>query len=119
MRSWKPRPPSPELEERIFRAEGDETAAAIDWTGLLRWLAPALACLLLMAVITARTPHFAQLTRTDPANLLAPGYAAYIMASFHSEQNGIGPNSFESTNPAGPHSSIGSFILMNTNGLLR
>src|SRR5258708_21166754 len=63
LRSWKPRQPSPAIKQNLFGSPGSATALDA-YSGLgewftLRWLAPAMACLVIALMTTAqRDPHF-------------------------------------------------------------
>lgn len=59
------------------------------------WLAPVMGCFLALLVVTnSRSTHLGALPTTLPTNWLSAvasnqGYAAYIFAGFHSEQNAL------------------------------
>ena len=59
LREWKPRPPSPELRNRIFGRPGAYGhAPAPGFPELWRWAVPALGCfMLVLSSLSNRLPH--------------------------------------------------------------
>src|SRR5262245_60192416 len=102
LRSWKLRPPSEHLKERLFGdAAATEAAELIDLPvrrvtpGLWQWLAPSMAIFVTaLTLSTSTTPGFTSLIaapRTVKMSELAlknPNLAAYFSSSGHSSHNG-------------------------------
>lgn len=109
LRSWQPRRPSPKLKRRLFGSAGSR-----DGNGLsLRWLAPAVACLLLALTIVNQEPRLAAgFAGREPMLGVVSSNLSYtnILPGGHpSVRNGISPASFEWTNLSGFTSSISPF----------
>ena len=97
--SWKPRPASASLKARLFPATSATVAPpgpAMLWSGW-RWLAPALVCSFVGLVVLSPKSHRAgRLSAAETNNFLVAA-PAYVMAGFHSEQNGPTGEIFEWT----------------------
>jgi hypothetical protein len=123
MRRWIPRRPSPALERRLFRVgPPDERRAArlSVWT----WWAPALGCLMVALVVLNERAHspleaedFSFHARLDHLSWSNQDLAAYVDSRQHSDQNA--PPIFKWTSHGPSASSNGSFLLLETNGLVR
>ncbi len=107
LRSWKPRRPSARLKERLFATPitdppsplADRHTPAFH----LSWLAPATAALLLVAALVNQHNSGAVFESPRSASMVAmilsnQSAAAYLPATFQSEQNGLPPGTFEWTN---------------------
>lgn len=101
LRQWKPRPPSPDLERRIFaRPTLRERLAVFNGAEVTRWLVPAMGCFLLMlATLTPRQPaspaypmaetNGGMLAAVSSSNGVPVSRAAYAVADYQSELNNI------------------------------
>lgn len=126
LRSWMPRHPSTKLRREIFANRDKSLATAPrDRIGARLWLAPVLGCFMVLAsLFNAKDHEMASLTGSATNTLLATlisnqSSAAYLMAGFHSRQNGMGVETLEWTNAQGSFSSLGSFPALRTNRLMR
>ena len=123
MRSWTPRHPSANLEERIFSRErpaARQISPAV--AQFARWFAPAFACVVLVLILANPKPvHFAQLAAGTNAmsDILGRGnaaYAAYFDGEHHSEQNRTHQKFEWTTNPR-ITSNLSSVVNLATNNL--
>ena len=112
LRSWAPRPPSANLERRLFdrRAATESTPP----TFRLAWLAPVTAAMLVACLVVnqrgnAVTPISGGSQGMVAMILSNQSAAAYLPGSFGREQNGLRNDAFEWTNGNGSMSSIRSF----------
>jgi len=126
LRSWTPRRPSTKLRRRIFaNRDVSPGIASTDRFGARLWLAPVLGCfMVLSSLFNAKDHPMSSLdggaTNTLLATLISnQSSAAYLMAGFHSRQNGLGVDSLEWTNARASLSSLGSFPALRTNSLMR
>ena len=108
LRSWQPRRPSPRLSRRIFGASaGNDTGLA------LRWLTPALACLLLAVTIANQEPSLSRsfYSGQPMMGLISSNLSAtnVLPKSHFSDHNGVFPASFEWTNLSDFTSSVSPF----------
>ncbi len=113
MRHWGPRPPSPKLKQRLFNPPDVNTARPMA-KPMWGWLAPALGAFIL-AVIGLTQVNPQAKSRSHP--LLAGGFANWITeyeSSLNGERNVVTKN-LEWTNAGPSRSSMGSFLLYNTN----
>lgn len=113
LRHWTPRPPSPRLRQQLFAQPAPRTARWIIRPAL-GWLMPALGALILAALVACQDNPQAQ-TRSHP--LLASGFANWVSeyeSSLTGERNVLTKN-LEWTNAGPSRSSMGFFILYNTN----
>src|SRR5438477_643393 len=94
--SWRPRRPAPRLRTRLFDATSESVAMEEPnrfWAGW-RWLAPAVICsFMALVALSPRNDRLARLGAGNTNNFLSDmagsqKYSAYLMAGFHSEQNG-------------------------------
>ena len=123
LRRWIPRRPNPALEARLFgeRKPGRPPARRISaWT----WWAPALGGLMVAAVVLnerARSPLGAEgYPLPEPAarfGWISRNLASYEVFRQHSDLNA--PPTFKWTSNNRSASSNGSFLLLETNGLVR
>ena len=109
-RSWKPRPPSAKLKERIFTRAVPEPGITL----VIRWLVPVTACALL-AIATLKQPNgipsgspgggpmFATITNSQARFSCLAGDSA-------SARNSSVSVTFDWTNRSDSTSSIGSFL---------
>lgn len=108
LRSWKPRQPSPSVKQNIFGSAVSSTA--IDpYAGLgewftLRWLAPAMACLVIaLLTVSQRDPRFQGMTTADhwimgtitPSNR---NFSVHAPIRFDMDQTALENAKFEITN---------------------
>lgn len=124
LHSWKPRRPSADLDTRIFsRSEPVQRIGIATVLLPCRRIAAALVCVLFaMASLTPRAPHMGYLGLSDTAGLYETltnqSLSAYLVAGFHSRQNSIQGEFFESTKAHRIPSSNDSFSSMKTNSLV-
>ncbi len=120
MRCWKPRRPSPKLKRRLFaghNAREREVWAPLSWNSF----APVMA-ILLLAVASFSDRHVTQpgsynaMTALVLSNRTA---ASYYTSPDAFDRNSPPADTFASTKRKRSTSSIGSFVLFNTNGLMR
>ena len=126
MRSWTPRRPSTKLSRKLFaRRDLSLGVTSTDRFGARLWLAPVLGCfLVLSSLFNAKNHPMSSLdggaTNTLLGTLMSnQSSAAYLMAGFHSRQNGLGVDTLEWTNARASLSSLGSFPALRTNSLMR
>lgn len=121
MRSWKPRQPSARVKAALFGGEPEPAATTRENAGGLTarwfWLTPVMGCFLLFIGLSTRNEHLG--ARADEAGLTpmmeSETYAAYIRASFHSDQNGLQTERMEWTNAAIVSSERPFFSFVGTN----
>lgn len=127
LHSWIPRRPSGSLKARLFAAPLTGTAipaqALIPMPLTLRWLAPALAVLVLALVLWNPAPQaLTQFISSPPISMVATvslsdaHLAAYCDASTHSGYNALSGATFEWTN--GSLSLTTAVPVFNTNSLM-
>lgn len=125
MSSWKPRPPSPEIEERLFgtgAAIRSRTFRRSDWQ---RWVAPVTlgVGLVTIGLNPGDVLPSLSLAVSDPTLALAatadPRFGAYLGAGEHSRLNTSGVSSFGWTNFRHNLSSIPLFAPPGTNQIRR
>ena len=123
LRSWKPRSPSPALKARIFNQGQGLIESPSPFSGRWTWLAPVMGCFLAIMVVSgARNSQLGEWSRTHTINWLAAvasnqSYAAYIEASFHSEQNSLQQDPIQWTNGR-TSSAVSPVLLAKTNSLI-
>ena len=127
MRSWRPRPPSPGLKARLFAAAGEAKPPAPSVALAWGWLAPVTAVLLVAGLaLSERNLRSVYLGGAGPQPVLAAlaldgrGLVAHVGPADSFERNAPPTRaSFSWTNTTRSTSSIGSFLLFNTNSLMR
>src|SRR5262252_8253937 len=94
LRSWAPRRPSPNLQQRIFRKPSAEPASTLPVSAAcrLRWLAPATAALVLLCLIFNQRQAGIASGSTNSNLVVAmilsnQSVAAYLPARLEREQN--------------------------------
>ena len=120
LRSWAPRPPSAKLSQQLFPKPEAEVHSRITNHASreafsFRWLAPAMATLLLLCIVLNQH-NTAPLTggaRREPmvAMIMSPSNQSaipYLPGTFQREQNIVLADTFEWTNGSGSTSSISS-----------
>ncbi len=124
LRSWAPRCPSPRVKQQIFAAAAVLNVARVfrEHAGRLpcfavRWLAPAMAAMMLMAALVNQRNDTALSSPARSGPLVAmmmsnQSAAAYLPASFQPEQNRVTPQTFEWTNGSSSTSSIRSLSVL-------
>jgi hypothetical protein len=115
LRQWRPRPPSAKLKDRLFGGTPEVTAESAGPTW--GWLAPVGAAFLLS--IMALTPSHPEGDAPGTMARMGAGRGSAVMGwidSGSAERNVLS-SSFSWTNHGRSPSSIGSFLLYNTNGL--
>ncbi len=124
--SWTPRRPSPRLKARLFPERSQALAESPSpFDARWAWLAPVMGCFLMLLVISgSRTNQMGGFGSGRTTNLLAtvasnPGYAAYIVAGFHSEQNSLQKDLIEWTNGARVSDEPRKVLRVATNSLIR
>jgi hypothetical protein len=103
LRSWTPRRPSKGLEARIFAATPALAPAAAVTPLRLNWLAPAMAALLLMAVMFNQHYSNASFATAGSGQSVAmilsnQNAAAYLPGSFHGDRNTLPADAFDWAN---------------------
>lgn len=126
LQRWKPRRPSPELRERIFRLPPREVAASFDFRDVTRWIVPACGCfLLVLATLSNHLPHryAVQLAATNlviPPLMEESGPVVMPVSSGHSGVNAVPAKKLEWNFGARPAATgIGAFLISYTNKLIR
>lgn len=126
MRSWIPRSPSRDLEQRIFGVPTADTGLtasgmamdAAHLGGALRWMIPGFACAVtvMLAVLPANGRLAADLgvPLGDYAAQHPSEFAALVNAPVHSAANSLPVTSFTWTNLPHAHSTNASFSGDNT-----
>lgn len=109
LRAWRPRPPSPGLERRLF----PRTRPTAPWLLTWAWLSPVAACLLLGGLLWAQRGPSPVLADARHAPMVAmilsnQSYAPYLPGSFQRNQNRW--DTFEWTKDGGFPSSGGPFL---------
>lgn len=126
LRFWKPRSPSARLRARLFPgAEQVMIATSHGVGGRWAWLAPVMGCFLVMMVVSSSRQHqFGYLSASPKTDWLTAvtsnqQYAAYVAASFHTEQNSFHNEPIEWTNGPRIRRAPASITLPATNSLIR
>jgi hypothetical protein len=108
LRSWQPRRPSPKIEARLFPGSG-RSAPGLS----LRWIAPAMACLLLTLTIVSQERSFSAgspLREPVMGAISSNVFYTTVTPGMNSEQhNPVSPATFEWTNLSRFTSSISPF----------
>lgn len=122
MLSWKPRPPSARVKERLLAAASGR-ALSREWHGPAWWLAPAMACLFLAGAIFSTRPSPIAYWGVASTNMFREeslfqqaGYAAYFAGAGHTYQN-QSPSWFEMSFGGGV--GLDGISILNTNSLIR
>lgn len=117
MKAWKPCPASPGLRDRIFAPEARESAVReerFEWAGAMRWLIPAMSCLVILS------GPFGEHEMQIPATALQPlehQRLAFSAADGHSGWNNLPATTVEWTFGSPSSNSSGSFNRTETNWL--
>lgn len=125
LHSWIPRGPSPKLKSTLFPEIAEEAVAVPGALGAKwAWLAPVMGCFLVLMVLSGRGGHLSYLSPRRSTNWLAmvasnQSYAAYIVADFHSEQNGLQKEPIEMSLGQPTSERVRPFSPANTNSLIR
>jgi hypothetical protein len=112
LRSWAPRPPSANLEKRLFGDRREEAEPATP-AFRLAWLAPATAAILVACLVfnqrgSAITPSGSGSQAMVAMILSNQSAAAYLPGSFEREHNCLYNDAFEWTNGSDSISSVRS-----------
>src|SRR2546422_11677704 len=128
LRCWTPRRPSAKLKARLFAGAqpGPNPGRELPWQPSWRWFAPiAGVSLLTLVTLNDHSLNSAYLTRSQSNSVLASvalsnqTVASYVTSPDAFDRNPLPSATFESTTASRTASSIGSFLLVKTNSLMR
>jgi hypothetical protein len=116
LRSWELRPPSANLRQRLFPAHARPAATFV---APLRWLAPALTCILLGALIINQesrlTPGGARPEPSVPAAWSNHNSSASLSNDIERAGSNLPVGSFELTNRSDSTSHVGAWMPVKLN----